>query len=212
MKRRHLNAGFTLLEMMLTVGLIALTATFVGLNVGRSDARLADLEARRFIALLNMAQDESIVTGRPIILTVDAATHSYQFAPLDVPAVFLANENDEQERQDQGAADVASSTQVDSFFKQRFIPDVVAIQFSRLPDILDVNVDDGFVPKEIHELLNKSIFDSEDRKYEDEDAKDIILIEPNGLVSPFSLSLSIEGRVSSIGLDRFGRAALLEAE
>ena len=73
-----------------------------------------------------------------------------------------------------------------------------------------MNADDGFVPKEIHELLNKSIFDSEDRKYTDEDAKDIILIEPNGLVSPFSLSLSVEGRVSSIGLDRFGRAALLE--
>ena len=30
MKRHRQNAGFTLIEMMLTVGLIALTATFVG--------------------------------------------------------------------------------------------------------------------------------------------------------------------------------------
>ena len=212
MKHRPPIAGFTLLEMMLTVGLIALTATFVGLNIGRSDARIVDLEAKRFVALLNMAQDESIITGRPILLTVDAATHSYQFAPMDVPAIFLASENDDQERQDQSMTDVASSTQADSFFKQRFIPVVVDIQFSQLPDLPDDNTDDSFVPKGIHELLNKSIFDFEDRKFEDEEAKDIVLIEPNGLVSPFSLSLSIEGRISSIGLDRFGRAALLESE
>ncbi len=216
---RRVCGGFTLLEMMLTVGLIALTATFVGLNVGRSDTRLAELEARRFVALLNMAQDESIVSGRPIILTMDVGTHSYQFAPMDVPAVFQPGSSDEQEldqeleqNQQVSLEPGGYSTQADSFFKQRFIPERVAIEFSRLPDLPDANADDGFVPKRVHEILNQSLFDDDEEMNEDEGSRALVLIEPNGLVSPFSLSLSIEGRVSSVVLDRFGRAALQEQQ
>ncbi len=208
---RHF-AGFTLLEMMLTVGLIALTATFVGLSVGRSDSKLAHLEAKRFVALLNLAQDESIVSGRPILLTVDAATHSYQFAPLDVPAIFLSNAEREEESDPELAAGTGNSPQTDSFFKLRHIPDVVKISFSLLPDLSAGDSGDKFVPKRVHEILNKSLFEKRDLRIENEKAKALILLEPNGLVSPFSLSLSIDGRVSNVGLDRFGRAALLPAK
>ena len=128
---RNRRSGFTLLEMMLTVGLIALTATFVGLNIGRSDAKLADLEAKRFVALLNLAQDESIVSGRPLLLTMDTATHSYQFAPLDVSPVFVEEYSDDEELADE-VGDAAYSAQVDSFFKKRLIPDQVKIEFSLL--------------------------------------------------------------------------------
>jgi len=197
--------------MMLTVGLIALTATFVGLNVGGSEARLADLEAKRFVALLNLAQDESIVSGRPILLTIDAAGHSYQFAPLDVPAVFLSGSSEDGALTEADTSGIGYSTQVDSFFKQRFIPESVSIEFSRLPDLPEADAGDGFVPKAVHELLNKSLFDDKDQKFEEDKTADIVTIEPNGLISPFSLSLSIQGRVSSVGLDRFGRARLLEA-
>ncbi len=209
MKYCRQNAGFTLLEIMLVVGLIALTATFVGLNVGRSDAKLADLEAKRFIALLNLAQDESIVSGRPILLTIDAATHFYQFAPLDVPPIFLSDAEREEESVAGRAAYTGYSPQADSFFKPRHIPERVKISFSLLSDLPDGNAGDGFVPQRVHELLNKSLFEKRDPLFEDKNAKALILIEPNGLVSPFSLSLSIDGRVSNVGLDRFGRAASL---
>jgi type II secretion system protein H len=209
MKRHHQNAGFTLIEMMLTVGLIALTATFVGLNVGSSDARLAELEAKRFVALLNLAQDESIISGRPILLTVDAATHIYQFAPLDVPAIFMSDADSEE---DPATERAGYSPQADSFFKPRLIPKVVKINFSLLPYLPAEDAGDKFVPKRVHEILNKSLFEKRDPRFEDENAKALILVEPNGLVSPFALSLSVDERVSNVGLDRFGRAALLDVK
>ncbi|MCP4007938.1 MAG: prepilin-type N-terminal cleavage/methylation domain-containing protein [Proteobacteria bacterium] len=206
---RNPGSGFTLLEMMLTVGLIALTATFVGLSIGRSDAKLADLEAKRFVALLNLAQDESIVSGRPLLLTMDTTTHSYQFAPLDVSPVFVEeNFDDEELRDDLDEAD--HGAQADSFFKQRFIPERLKIEFSLLPEVEDENEENGFVPKRVHEILNKSLFEREGQELKEQAAQNIIVIEPNGLISPFSLSLSIDEHASRIGLDRFGKAALLD--
>ncbi len=206
---RNPGSGFTLLEMMLTVGLIALTATFVGLSIGRSDAKLADLEAKRFVALLNMAQDESIVSGRPLLLTMDTTTHSYQFAPLDVSPVFVEENSDNEELTDD-LDEATYSAQADSFFKQRFIPERVKIEFSLLPEVEDENEENGLVPKRVHEILNKSLFEREDQELKEREAQDIIVIEPNGLISPFSLSLSIDEHASRIGLDRFGKAALLD--
>ena len=212
MKCRRSYAGFTLLEMMLTVGFIALTATFVGLNVGSSDTKLAKLEAKRFVALLNLAQDESIISGRPIVLTVDADNHSYQFAPLDIPSIFLSDFDRDQDPAPERGTRSDDRPQVDSFFKVRHIPERVKISFSLLPDLTVQEADDKFVPKKVHELLNKSLFERRDLQFEEENAKALILVEPNGLVSPFSLSLSVDEYVSNVGLDRFGRAALLVAK
>lgn len=200
---KHRHSGFTLLEMMLTVGLIALTATFVGLNIGSSDTKLANLEAKRIVALINLAVDESIVTGRPLLLTIDAPTHSYNFAPLEVPAVFAVTNTEDEDQ-----ASYKGRGRTDDFFKQRVIPEVVMIEFSRLPDLPDPNAGVGFVPKRVHEIMQKSLFEREDKDSE-EDSLDAILIEPNGLISPFTLKLSVGQRVSSVGLDRFGKAALL---
>jgi type II secretory pathway pseudopilin PulG len=209
MKCRRSYAGFTLLEMMLTVGLIALTATFVGLNFGSSVTKLAKLEAKRFVALLNLAQDESIVSGRPIILTVDADNHSYQFAPLDIPTIFLSDFDREEDLAPERSTPGGDTPQMDSFFKLRHIPEKVKISFALLPDLTAQEADDKFVPKRVHEILNKSLFEKRNQQLEEENAKALILIEPNGLVSPFSLSLSVDENVSNVGLDRFGRAALL---
>ncbi len=203
-------SGFTLLELMLTIALIALTATFVGLNVGQSDAKLADLEAKRFVALLNLALDESIVTGRPILLEINTGTNSYRFAPLDVQAVFVSADSDDGQQGETGDNnDSGEASARDSFFKQRLVPEAVTIQFSRLPDAPDQLADAGFVPKRVHEILNKSLFDYEQEETEPGDSKNIILIEPNGLISPFSLSLSVDGRTTNVELDRFGKAALV---
>jgi type II secretion system protein H len=206
-------SGFTLLELMLTIALIALTATFVGLNVGQSDAKLADLEAKRFVALLNLALDESIVTGRPILLEINTGSNSYRFAPLDVPEVFVnADTGEEQPGETEGDNDSGEASSRDSFFKQRLIPDAVTIQFSRLPDAPDQIADAGFVPKRVHEILNKSLFDDEQEETGSGKSQNIILIEPNGLISPFTLSLSVDGRTTNVELDRFGKAALVDLQ
>ena len=104
---------------MLTVALVAITATFVSLSVSRSDARLADLEAQRFVALVNMALDESIMTGRPILLTINTDAKNYQFAPLDVPAVFA--KGDIEENSDQQEAP-GYAPENDTFYKPRQLP------------------------------------------------------------------------------------------
>lgn len=194
-------AGFTLLELMLTIGLIALTATFVGLNISRSDAKLADYEARRFVALVNMALDESIMTGRPMLLTLDAAAGSYRFAPMEVPGLFPGAQS-----QDSEAGGTDYSPQDDPFFQTRKLPEPVQMAFTRLPDRPEKNTAGNMVPKRVHEILNQSLFDREPlRDDEKEDDPNTVLIEPNGLISPFELALSVDDQVTSVGLDAYGK-------
>ncbi len=192
--------------MMLTVALVAITATFVGLNLSRSDARLAELEAQRFVALVNMALDESIMTGRPILLTINTDAKNYQFAPLDVPAVFakgdIEEDSDEQETP-------AYAPENDSFFRPRQLPERLKVEYTRLADRPEPDEDDGLVPQRVHEILSESLFDDERDEIENPHRNDV-LIEPNGLISPFELALSSDDRTSRVGLDTFGKARLLE--
>lgn len=204
--------GFTLLEMMLTVGLIAVTATFVGLNINQSDTQLANLEAKRFIALLNLAQDESILTGRPIMLTVDASARRYHFSPIEATAVFLQSETDEddQEETDSQASRLTYDPKADRFYQPREFPEKLVVQFTRLAKPVKKNAGSSMVPKRVHEILNQDLFDKDEESLDQEPDEDAVVIEPNGLVSPFTLSLSIAGQTVNVGLDRFGRAALVE--
>jgi prepilin-type N-terminal cleavage/methylation domain-containing protein len=202
------SAGFTLLEMMLTVGLIALTATFVGINVGQSNAQLADLEARRFLALLNLAQDESIMSGRPISLTIDTAARQYSFAPLGVPSVFLPSGSDSEGGDTEDGA--IGFDKEDDIFKARNFPEALTIEYSRLPTSVSKQIDDGFVPRRVKEIFEKDLFDRDDIVRDDPDSENTLLIEPNGLITPFSLSLSVDGRLAKVELDRFGKAVLVK--
>lgn len=205
MGARH-GRGFTLLEMMLTVALIAITATFVSFSMSGSDARLAELEARRFVALVNMALDESIMTGRPILLTIDADAKSYQFAPLDMPGIFAIEGITEGDQQEDN---MDYSLENDQFFKLRQIPERVGMDFTRLPERPDSDEESDMVPQRVHEILNESLFDNERDEIDDPD-ENTVLIEPYGLISPFELVLSLEDRLSRVGLDTYGRATVLE--
>ena len=206
------SSGFTLLEMMVTVALIAITASFVGLNIGQSDSRVVELEARRFIALLNMAQDESIVTGRPILLSVEGETRSYRFAPLEESALFMQSEVEEgAEEEGEASTETAPyDPSTDRFYEPRTFPETLTVQFDRLPDPREQEAGATMVPQRVHEILNQSLFDEEEDPVESSVDQYMVVIEPNGLTSPFTLSLAIEGHQVSVGLDRFGRAALLE--
>lgn len=71
--------GFTLLEIMVVVVLIALTVTMVGLNLDRDVDQVAQLEARRFAKLLSHLQDESILSGKAYAIAVDEQDKKYSF-------------------------------------------------------------------------------------------------------------------------------------
>jgi len=71
--------GFTLIEMLVVVSLIAVLVTLVMIRTDRDLDRIAELEATRFKALIEYARDESILLGRPYAVEVDAAARRYRF-------------------------------------------------------------------------------------------------------------------------------------
>ena len=197
-------SGFTLLEMMLTVGLIALTATFVGISISSSDSRLARLEAERFVALLNLAQDESILTGRPIVLSLDSDARKYSFAVLDFNAASFDESDVEDDSVNQQPAKLA-----DEFLKTHVVPELVSLSFIRKEVQREDEKSNGMVIQSIHEMLNRSLFDyEEDKLFASDTTRDEVLIEPGGIITPFSLTFSQEKQQYVVELNRFGRVAI----
>lgn len=71
------SSGFTLLEILLVMTLIALAALVVVPNIGELDARNFDVQARQAVALLNHARRTAVVSGTPASATFyDAAAES----------------------------------------------------------------------------------------------------------------------------------------
>ena len=75
----HSTQGFTLLEMMLVVALIALTVGFVNLNLSPNPEDVLKREGARVAALLRQLQDESVFTGRPMAMELDELEQRYSF-------------------------------------------------------------------------------------------------------------------------------------
>jgi len=85
--------GFTLLEIMVVVVLIALTVTLVGLNLNRDLDQIAGLEADRFAKLLDYLRDESVLTGKSYAIEVDEQKKIYRF--LESSDKWLPVKNDD---------------------------------------------------------------------------------------------------------------------
>lgn len=78
-RRPPRSRGFTLLEMMVVIVLIGLSVTIITVSLERDIDNVAELEARRFAALLEYLRDESIVSGRTYAVEVDELARSYRF-------------------------------------------------------------------------------------------------------------------------------------
>jgi len=85
--------GFTLLEIMVVVVLIAISASFVILNLQRDVDQVAEREARRFALLVAQARDESILSGRPYAVEVNTADHWYRFFVFQSDWVAVDNDD-----------------------------------------------------------------------------------------------------------------------
>ncbi|NOY16034.1 MAG: prepilin-type N-terminal cleavage/methylation domain-containing protein [Gammaproteobacteria bacterium] len=70
--------GFTLLEIMVVLFLIALTVGIVSINLRHDSSEIVETEARRFVALVDQMCQESIAQGRVLALTGEGAT-AYKF-------------------------------------------------------------------------------------------------------------------------------------
>ena len=109
MHRNH--RGFTLLEIMVVVVLIALTVTLVGVNLGRDLDQVANLEAQRFAKLLDHVRAESVLTGKIYAVEVNEQDKTYHF--LESPEKW------------------ARVTQ-DDILRQRYFPEYLSIRFDIL--------------------------------------------------------------------------------
>jgi len=73
------TAGFTLIEIMLVVALIAIAAGLAALSVGGGERTLRE-ESERLAALFQMAQSEARTSGRSLVWQADLS--GYSFRPL----------------------------------------------------------------------------------------------------------------------------------
>jgi len=76
----HQSDGFSLLEVIVVVFLVALFSTVAVLRLGVGQGVLIESEARQFADRLNLLMDESLLSGRVyrIVFDVDDQTYEYQ--------------------------------------------------------------------------------------------------------------------------------------
>ena len=74
---RRLQRGFTLIEIMVVMVIIGITLTLVSVNFNQDDSKILGEEANRLAALLEHAQNEAMITGKPVAWS--AQPGKYQF-------------------------------------------------------------------------------------------------------------------------------------
>ncbi len=76
-RRRHMQAGFTLVELLVVLVIIALMSATVMLNMADPSGRMVD-EVDRFAGRVRLARDSAITTARPIALWVSATGYGFE--------------------------------------------------------------------------------------------------------------------------------------
>lgn len=77
MARREAHAGFTLVEILVVVVILALTATFVAVKLQPDDRTTLRREALRLATLLQQARDEAIATGAALAWRGNAGGYEF---------------------------------------------------------------------------------------------------------------------------------------
>lgn len=71
------NSGFTLIEIIVVVAIIAVMVSAIGFSMSNDADRIAKWEAKHFQAVVNDARDEAIFTGRDFVLMLNKAQDGY---------------------------------------------------------------------------------------------------------------------------------------
>jgi general secretion pathway protein H len=91
--KRRTSRGFTLIEILVVIVLIAIAATLVTVKMQPDDRALLREEAIRLAALLTQARDEAVMTGSSIGWR--GANDSYRFYKRNEERLWQAVERDE---------------------------------------------------------------------------------------------------------------------
>ena len=166
------TAGFTLLEMMLTVFLIGLTVSLVAVRIGQDNDDIAKLEAKRFAALVSHLQDEATIIGLPMGVEVSVLENRYRFWLLEDSWKLVDREQALRERQ---------------------VPDEITIAFSLLQQ---ANQEE---PEEEDDLSQNPQDGSGIRPLSV--PKNMLVVEPSGLISPFIVAFRGDSMDFRVALD-----------
>ena len=71
--------AFTLLEIVVVLAIIGTVTVLFGMRLNHDADRVARLEVKRFISILQEIRDESVLTGKPIAMRVTDARDGYEF-------------------------------------------------------------------------------------------------------------------------------------
>ena len=83
MSARGRNLGFSLIEILVVISIIAIVTSIAVLSLGLlGDDRALQTEARRMVALLELAEDEATMQGRDF--GMEFMTSAYRFVEYDV--------------------------------------------------------------------------------------------------------------------------------
>lgn len=89
--RRRLAAGFTLLELLVVVSIIAVAAAGVSFAVRDTSANTLEREAQRLAALLESARARSRLSGQPVRWIAEETAFRFEGLPRDaLPQQWLS--------------------------------------------------------------------------------------------------------------------------
>lgn len=174
-RTQHLSTGFTLLEVMLVLLLIGLSAGYVIFNAfGASQSDLLKDQAQRMQVIVDMASDYAVLNQQQLGIRIEEDDNAYYFVYLD--------ENDKWQR-----------VEDENIYATHTLPE----QFS-----MSLNLDD--LPWDVEDrLFDRELFDenlsvSEDgveigNEEEEQLPPPQILIMSSGEITPFTLSFNYEG-------------------
>jgi general secretion pathway protein H len=80
------SRGYTLIELLIALGIIALVAGMVTLSLPRGEERRVREEAARLGALFRIAQDQARIAGRVLVWQADLEGYAFRLLDAD-PAV-----------------------------------------------------------------------------------------------------------------------------
>lgn len=76
-------AGYTLIELLVTIAIIGVAAGMLSLSLRGDEARRLHQEADRLAALFRMAQSEARVSGRAVVWQADLAGYRFRLLVAD---------------------------------------------------------------------------------------------------------------------------------
>ncbi|MFT5258593.1 MAG: type II secretion system protein H [Saprospiraceae bacterium] len=185
--------GFTLIEIMVAVFIMVIATSFMVANIGQSSGRVLRQEARTIATMINHGLDEAVLTGQVLGVQIDSSKQTYQFINIGSGLALAADSEGEK----------------DSFMRLRTLPEGVSINLD-LTKRKKKN-QSTFTPSRVSEVLNSSILDKASNVFDDDSRpRNAVVMEPNGLITPFTLMLQADKESVIIKLSDAGFAVVVD--